>query len=268
VPVSALGLALAAALLHALWNLLLARSRDVLAATAASLCLSVVLFAPVAALGWRVEREALPWIAASGALELAYFFALAAAYTRADLSLVYPVARGAAPLFVLAGATAAGHTPSVAEGIGVAVVAVGIVAVRGIARGRATGLALALAIAALIAGYTLVDREGVQHAAVVPYLELITLPAAIAAAVVVGPGRLRAQLGPASVVVSLAFFGAYALVLLALRLSPAAPVAAVRETSVVIAVILAGIVLRVHLTRVRVAGAAIVAAGVALLSQS
>jgi drug/metabolite transporter (DMT)-like permease len=86
--------------------------------------------------------------------------------------------------------------------------------------------------------------------------------------VVVGPGRLRAQLGPASVVVSLAFFGAYALVLLALRLSPAAPVAAVRETSVVIAVILAGSVLREHLTRVRVAGAAIVAAGVALLSQS
>jgi drug/metabolite transporter (DMT)-like permease len=268
VPVSALGLALAAAFLHASWNLLLARSRDVFAATAASLCLSVVFFAPVAALGWRVEREALPWIAASAALELAYFFLLSAAYSRADLSLVYPVARGAAPLFVLAGSAAAGHTPSIAEGIGVAVVAAGIVAVRGIRRGRVTGLALALAVAALIAGYTLVDREGVQHAAAVPYLELVLLPVAVLAALVVGPARLRAQMGPGAVVVSVAGFGAYALVLLALRLSPAAPVAAVRETSVVIAVVLAGVVLRERLTRTRLAGAAVVAAGVALLSLS
>ena len=56
-PLDALGLALAAACLHAGWNLLVARSRDVLAATAVVLCVSVVLFAPVAAIGWRVEAS-------------------------------------------------------------------------------------------------------------------------------------------------------------------------------------------------------------------
>jgi drug/metabolite transporter (DMT)-like permease len=266
VPLDALALALAAACLHAGWNLVLARARDTLAATALVLCLSTVIFAPVAAIGWRVEPEALPWLAASAVLELVYFFLLAAAYSRSDMSLVYPVARGAAPLLVLAGATAAGHTPSVLEGLGVAVVAGGILLVRGVRRGSGTGVGLALVIAALIAAYTLVDREGVQHAAAVPYLELALLPVTVVAAVRVGRARLRAQLGPAAVAAALAGFGAYTLVLLALRLAPAASVAAVRETSVVIAVVLAAPILGERVGRDRIAGAVAVVVGVAMLA--
>lgn len=266
-PLDALALALGAAFLHAGWNLLVARAKDVLAATAAVLGLSVLLFAPVAAIGWRVEAAALPWLAASAALELVYFFLLVAAYSRADLSLVYPVARGAAPLIVLAGSTAAGYTPSIWEGLGVAVVAAGIVLVRGVGRGtRATGLPLALAVAATIAGYTLVDREGVRHAAAIPYLELALLPVALVAAGVVGPRRLRAELSVATFAGALAGFGAYTFVLLALRLADAAPVAAVRETSVVIAVVLAAPLLGERVGRLRIAGAAVVLTGVVLLS--
>src|SRR4051794_14125292 len=97
-PLDALALALGAAGLHAFWNVLLARERDVEAATAlALLALLAVLVLP-AAFTWRVDGEAVPYIVASGALELAYIALLAAAYRRYELSLVYPVARGLAPV--------------------------------------------------------------------------------------------------------------------------------------------------------------------------
>ena len=78
-PLSALALTLAAAALHAGWNVLLAGRRDVRAATTVALVLSVLTFAPVAAATWRVDAAAAPWIAASAALEIAYFFLLTAA---------------------------------------------------------------------------------------------------------------------------------------------------------------------------------------------
>ena len=102
---TALALALGAAVLHALWNLLLAGSRDMLAATAVAVAASVVVAARRRAhVGRRARGAAV--LVASAALELVYFFALAAAYARADLSLVYPVARGGAPVLVLLGALA------------------------------------------------------------------------------------------------------------------------------------------------------------------
>ena len=83
---AALALALGAAILHAVWNLLLAGSRDVLAATAVAL-VQPCRRAAVRVATWGIEREAVLWLAASGALELVYFLTLAAAYQRAELSL-------------------------------------------------------------------------------------------------------------------------------------------------------------------------------------
>src|SRR5438067_850327 len=100
-PVTALVLALTAAFVHALWNLLLARARDTEAATAVALLVAVVAFAPVAAVAWRVDWAVWPFVVATGAFELAYFALLAAAYRRSELSLVYPLARGTAPVLVL-----------------------------------------------------------------------------------------------------------------------------------------------------------------------
>src|SRR5437763_10699925 len=82
VPLEALLLALAAAFLHAGWNVLLRGSEDVAARTVVVLCLSVVLFAPVAAATWSVHARALPYIAASAVLEAVYFVLLIAAYRR------------------------------------------------------------------------------------------------------------------------------------------------------------------------------------------
>ena len=98
---AALALVLAAAALHAGWNALVAGARDTHATTAVALLVGAAVFAVPAALTWRVDAEAWPYIAASAALELAYFALLAAVYTRADLSFAYPIARGSAPVLVL-----------------------------------------------------------------------------------------------------------------------------------------------------------------------
>ncbi len=263
---AALGLALTAACLHAGWNVLLGGARDVLAATAVALCVSVLAAAPIAAATWDVSAEALPYLAASAVLELAYFLLLARAYQGGEVSVVYPLARGGAPVLVLLGAIAVGVRPTALEIAGVALVAIGVVAVRGGLRGDGRSLALGLAVAACIAGYTLVDNAGIEHAGPVAYLELVLLPATAVAVLAAGPARLRAELRPATVVAGLAGFAAYCLVLFALRLAPAAPVAAVRETSVVIAVALAGLILHEPVGPRRFAGASLVLAGVLALA--
>ena len=223
---------------------------------------SVVVAAPVAAATWDVERAALPYLAASSALELAYFVALAAAYSRSDLSLVYPVARGGAPVLVLLGALALGRMPSAAEAAGVLVVGAGVLLVRG----RLGNVLPGAVIAALIAGYTIVDNAGIEHAGPVAYLELVVAPVALVALLAVPRPRLRAALGPRPIAAGIASFAAYALVLAALERAPAAPVAAVRETSIVMAVALAAVLLGERVTPGRLAGGIAVAGGVALLS--
>jgi drug/metabolite transporter (DMT)-like permease len=262
---AALGLALGAAVLHALWNLLLAGSRDVLAATAVALGSSLVVALPFAIATWGIEREAVPWLVASGALELVYFFTLTAAYQRAELSLVYPLARGGAPVLVLLGAVATGYDPAAIEVLGVLAVAAGVVLVRGLRGGDRLGVLLGLVIAGQIAAYTLVDAEGIQHANPVPYLLLALVPTAVCAAAVSGRARLRAEWRARAVLAGCGGFLAYVLVLAALQLAPAAPVAAVRETSVLVAVALAAPLLGERVTRSRLGGAALVVAGVVAL---
>src|SRR5689334_1240255 len=165
-PLDALALALAAAGLHAAWNLILAGASDREGSAAAALGCAVVLFAPVVAATWRVDAAAWPFIAASTALEIVYVVVLMRAYGGADLSLVYPVSRGLAPVFVLCASVAfLGFGTSAGEVVGVALVGAGIVLVRRADGGAQwAGLALAVVVAGLIATYTLVDRYGVRHA--------------------------------------------------------------------------------------------------------
>ena len=270
-PVSALLLALAAAVLHAGWNVLIARSRDAEAATAVAVLVSVLAFAPAAALTWDVDRGAVPYLVVGGVLHLVYFALLAAAYRRAELGLVYPLSRGLAPVIVL-GVTAVALTddPTLLQAVGVGVVALGVLCVRGGGRPDPRGTAFALVIAACIAAYTLVDNEGVRHADPLPYLELLLAGPAVVYAATVGAAKgvdvVRRELRPATFVAGVAMFGSYALVLAALRLAPAAPVAAVRETSVVFAAGLAVTVLREPLSWPRLGGAAFVAAGIVVLA--
>jgi drug/metabolite transporter (DMT)-like permease len=271
-PLTALLLALGAAFLHAFWNLLLARARDIEAATAVALAAGVVAFAPVAAIGWHVEARAWPYLAVTSLLQLLYFVLLVAAYGRAELSFVYPVARGAAPVLVLlAGALVLGSGTSAVEAGGVLVIAAGVLLVRGIGgHARGSDLVLALAVAACIASYTLVDKYGIRYASPVVYQELSMIPATLAFFALTrarrGASALRAAVRWAPVAAGLATFGAYVLVLAALARAPAASVAAVRETSVVIATALAAPLLGERVGRARLVGAGLVVVGIMLLA--
>jgi drug/metabolite transporter (DMT)-like permease len=271
VPAEALALALAAAVIHAAWNLMLAGTRDPEAVIAVALPFSALVCAPLALAFWRVDSAAWPFVAASAALELAYFALLAVGYRRGELSVVYPLARGLAPVLVLIGVVSfTAATTSVPQVLGVLLVGVGVLLVRGLRRGR--GAVWGLAIACCIASYTVVDKHGIAHASPVSYLELITAAVGVAYAGGVaslrGPAVLRAALGWRAVVTGLSSFAAYALVLAALRLASAASVAAVRESSVLIAAALASVVLKERVTRWHLGGAALVAGGVALLALS
>ena len=264
---AAIALALGAAVLHAAWNVLLARERDVHAATAVMFVVSIALLAPVAVFTWDVDREVWPWALGSATLELAYFALLATAYERADVSVVYPVARGLAPLLVLAVGIAAATRGEIA---GVVVVAAGVALVRGLRAPEGRGVAFGVVIAALIAGYTLMDDRGIEHADAFSYFLLVVGLPGIAYTAFVGRRRgvraLRAATSLPIVLAAAAATLAYLLVLAALERADAAPVAAVRETSVVFAVVGAAAFLGERVTSARLAGAALVAAGVALLS--
>jgi drug/metabolite transporter (DMT)-like permease len=270
-PASALALVLGAAVLHAFWNLVLARAPDIEAATAVALTAGVLAFAPVAVVTWEADSEVWPYLAVTSLLQLAYFVLLTAAYERAELSFVYPIARGSAPVLVLvAGVVLLDEAASAAQVGGVLLVAAGVLLVRGIRpQARMGDFALALAIAACIAAYTLIDKRGIEHASPVVYQELsMVLPAAAFAAFMLarrGRQAIRQAVGLMSVLAGLATFGAYILVLAALARAPAAPVAAVRESSVVIATALAVPLLHERVSGARLAGAVVVVAGVVLL---
>jgi drug/metabolite transporter (DMT)-like permease len=250
----------------------------------------VLALAPFALATWRVEAGVAPYAAASVGFELAYFALLATAYAGASLTTVYPVARGAAPVIALVVSVALLSAPVHAwQAAGVLAVGAGVLLVRGWRRGAGTGAAatgsggaatgtggaaaglpLALAIAACIAGYTLVDDHGVRHAAALPYFEIVLGVCAVAYLATVlsrrGSAAVRAALGWRSVLAGVGMAAAYALVLFALERAEAAPVAAIRETSVVMATVAAAVLGRERVPASRIAGAVVVVAGVAAIA--
>jgi drug/metabolite transporter (DMT)-like permease len=253
------------------------------AATGALLLFGVVLLAPAALVaGGGVSAEAVPFVVASAALELVYFVLLARAYRGGELGVVYPVARGSAPVLVLGAAVLGlGKGVSWLAALGVVLVAGGVLLLGLVSVGRqkrhmrdlhgphSRDLLLGLSVGVAIAGYTLVDSEGLDHADPLPYLFLIAAVCAVAyngALLASGRAReIKAELTPTMLAAAAATFGAYAMVLAALELAPAAPVAAVRESSIVIAALMAWLFLGEER---RLGGAALVAAGVALIAYS
>jgi len=107
VPLAVLPLVLVAAVLHATWNALLKASEHPLGLATRAVSLSAAISLPVLAAVWfwqgRPGLMPMAWLVALGsaALELLYFIALSTAYRRGELSVVYPIARGTAPLLAL-----------------------------------------------------------------------------------------------------------------------------------------------------------------------
>jgi drug/metabolite transporter (DMT)-like permease len=273
VPPSALGLALAAAFLHASWNTIAAGADRSQPTLGVSLLFGAAVLATIVLVtGPEMDSGVIPFAVASVAFRLAYFGLLAAAYEHGPLSVVYPISRGVGPVIVLAVSVGVlGASLSLAQAAAVVLVAAGVMAVSGLSRPAHLGdLGRALVIGTCIGGYTLVDNAGLDHAQPLSYLVLVTLPTALVYVAALarreGAAPLRAEARPKAVITGVAMVSAYALVLAALKLAPAAPVAAVRETSVVIATGMAAAFLDERVGPLRAAGAAVVAGGVALLA--
>ena len=276
-------LALTAAVLHGTWNVLVKVSGDPLAtfrrATAVSAVVATVVLVPE----WLVlGRPHLPGSAValcvvSSLLETTYLILLSTAYRRGELSAVYPIARGSAPLLaVAAGLLLLGERLSTPQLVGVGLLLAGILAVTiSQAGGKATLPALLTGVA--IASYTSIDRLGVRLAPPWFYGWLLFTLMAIELPVFMWLGsRLGflhapdAGLSPTwrqAAVIGAFMWAGYFLVLWALSLAPLAVVAPVREVSLV-AVAVWGVWRLGERGRaaVKLSGAVATLAGVALLA--
>ena len=168
---------------------------------------------------------------------------------------------------------ALGAATSWTQGAGVCVVGAGVILVRGL-RGEADARGVALSRSRsppASPGTRCVDNEGITRAGEIAYLEAVLAPTAVVYLVAIGVVRgrtaLRHELRPTTILAGTAVFGAYLLVLAALRLAPAAPVAAVRESSVLIVTALAAVVLQgAGRPSHGPSGALLVVAGIVLLA--
>jgi drug/metabolite transporter (DMT)-like permease len=251
-----------AAVLHVTWNVLLKTAGDPLMAAAVGMATAAAVICPAALVGWlvigrpTVPTEALVLAALSGLLEAVYFSFLAAAYRRGDLSMVYPLARGSAPLLAVAiGVIVLNERLGQVGYLGVATLLAGLLILQrpwqylqasGRDSGGAAGFALLTGVA--IASYSAVDRVGVRSTEPWIYAGLIWAwctvflwgyvwiyrrrrAARSPAAATEDPGFRpeRAAIG------GLITLGAYMLILVAFTVAPLTAVAPLRESAIVLA---------------------------------
>jgi len=261
------------AVLHAAWNTLVRRAANkfldtVLMLSGAGLLTAVLL--PVLPLP---AIESWPYLAASVLIHVIYFALVALAYHGAELSFAYPVMRGSAPvLSAIAVALLLNETPTPGGWLGILLVSGGVLLLATDAwrsgKLRKGPTLLALANAGVIAVYTLVDGQGARlsgHAfSYTGWMFLLTSVLLLGLALALKGRRVidharhgwqRGLLGGASTLAS------YGLALWAMTQAPIALVAALRETSVVFAAIMAALFLAEPVTRLRAVSIMTVAAG-------
>jgi uncharacterized membrane protein len=294
VPPLAILLVAVAAVLHAGWNVLLKTSDDPLRTAVRLQVSGTLLLVPIAVVAWLANGqpglapEAVGLALVSGVLEAVYFLCLSAAYVRGDLSLVYPLARGSAPLLaVLIGIGILGERLSPVAGLGVVALLAGILLVAqpwvvlrraGLADRAAVGFALLTGVS--IAAYSAVDRVGVRLVQPWLYGAVLAVAASVFLATAVAAGRRLGRLArpaPASrrtlvrdAATGVLSLGAYLLVLVAYSIAPLATVAPLRESGIVLAAAWGAIRLGEALSRrqagVRVGAASLVVVGAVLLA--
>jgi len=240
--VTATVLALAAAALHAAWNLIVKTSDERDLAAWGQYIAGGLLFAPVLLFTGLPERDALPFLLVSAVVHVFYVYALVAAYHHGDFSLAYPLARGGGALTAaLLGAVVLGDALRVGAWIALAIVAIGLAT---LVRSNAprNELVYAGATALVIGTYTVIDASGARHTSNgFGYAVTLTLASAVLLSVV-GTARGRHAAFVASVrtawpryaAAGLCLTAAYGLVLIAVRFAPVGYVATLRESSVVL----------------------------------
>jgi uncharacterized membrane protein len=283
-----IALVLVSAGLHVAWNVRLKTAGDPLRAATVGLLAASIGIVPAGIAAWWLDgRPALPvegvaLALASGVIEAVYFVLLSAAYRRGDLSVVYPIARGTAPLLAVAvGVGLLGERLGVAGSIGVALLLVGFLALqrpwqalRG--HGLDPSVAFAFATGVTIATYTAIDRVGTRLIDPVTYAAILWVTGALILVVwirLMAGGDLfaggREQLRYAAIGGWLTL-GAYLLILWALSIAPLSGVAPLRESAAVFAAAWGSVRLgeaidRGDLVR-RVGASALIVAGAVLLA--
>lgn len=268
-----MAIVLLAAALHAGWNALVRASADkfqdtVLIVLGAGFWTAVLLpLLPFPAI------ESWPYLAASVLIHVAYFVLVALSYRSGELSFVYPLMRGSAPAFTaVAGVLLINESPSPGGWAGLLLISCGVLAMAGDSwrsgTFRTAPALLALANALVIVVYTLIDGQGARlsgHAiSYTGWMFLLTAPLLLAVAAA-GQGRKllqRIQVGwRRGLLGGACTLSSYGLALWAMTQAPIALVAALRETSVVFAAILAAWLLKEPITRIRYVSIASVCAG-------
>jgi uncharacterized membrane protein len=248
-----IALVLVSAGLHVAWNVRLKTAGDPLRTAAVGLLAASLGIVPAGIAAWVISgRPALPIEGVtlgviSGAIEALYFVLLSAAYRRGDLSVVYPIARGTAPLLAVAvGVLVLGERLGIAGSVGVAFLIIGFLVlqrpwqvVRG--RGLDPSVAFALATGVSIAAYSAVDRVGTRLIDPLTYAAILWVTAALLLVLwirfVAGGGVFaggREQLRYAAIGGWLTL-AAYLLILWALSIAPLSGVAPLRESAAVFA---------------------------------
>lgn len=271
-----------AAITHSAWNLLSKRSLDKQVFIWLAVVCAVVIFAiPFRLLYTPIPLIGLGIAVVSGLVEAGYYLLLGSAYQRGDLSLVYPLARGSAPLFVTIFALTALHERPASQGIaGILLIVIGIytlhlrsLELRGLLAPFASlrhdrASQLALLIGVIIAIYSVIDKVGVSYVNPTLYIYLIIVVAGIALAPYMLIAR-RASVArewrknwPTVLATAVMFVAAYALVLTALATTQVAYVASVREMSVVVGAVLGTLVLRESFGAAKVFGAILIFVGI------
>lgn len=263
------------ALLHASWNALVKSSSDKDLDMAVIHLIGSFLGIPLVALaGWPVAA-AWPYIAASVVVHIGYYLALTGAYRHGELGLTYPLMRGVAPLLVALSATfTLGETLSPLAWAGVLGISCGVLVLglnaHALTVPKAVGFALANAV--IIAIYTVIDGLGVRASGnAMQYVATLFLldgwPFALLMFATRGRavGRYARHRWPVATLGACASLGSYGIALWAMTRAPVATVAALRETSVLFAVLLGAWFLKEAFTPRRVLGTCVIVAGVMAL---
>lgn len=272
---------LAAAFLHAAWNAMVKGGADKRVTMAAVMLGHVPPAAIALLLVPAPSGESLPWMAAGILAHLGYQVFLLGAYTKGDLSQVYPIARGLAPLVVTAISVALlGERLDLPELLAVGLIALGLMSMallRGVDGARNTeAVKLALMTGCFIASYSLIDGHGARASgSPVGFYAWLGMGNAVLFALYIRlrhPGVLRTTFTSARRVFFIggtASFAAYAIVIWAFTQAPIPLVTALRETSIVFAVLIGTFVFKERLDRAKIIAvtATLLGAGLLRLAQ-
>jgi drug/metabolite transporter (DMT)-like permease len=274
-PPLAIVAALTSALIHASWNAALKGGRGDRITDAFLIAVGGMLTWAVIALVFGAPAQAAwPFLAASVLIHLLYWFALFSAYDAGDMSHIYTLSRGSAPLLVALGAAATAHEiPPPIKMLGVALVSAGVLCVGISPRAPLKATLWAFGIGICISSYSLVDALGARAGG--DALVYVAWTSGIMGVPMIAFAywrRGKTLLTSAAVApwrgigIGVISFAGYGLVLWAQTFAPIAQVTALRETSVVFGALIAFVFLREHLGARRWIGAVIVALGAGLIA--